>query len=428
MVEQEKTGILLTEADCFMYTLEKHLIRQPDGSTNVCRYLLELGNTIDAEEFARYINSIPELQWLASLHVVKKHWVALPAWEQQTGLKEIPVHVQYSDELLPEKILEQKMKLNGPQLKFDLVYRSGGGTGLIFSWHHLIMDGYGAALLLKQLAARNQVIHSVIDSNPKKIQGIAAIMKAARGKFFVDRISRKPLSSIAPIKELPNRSQKIRTICLSEKETERLDAMGVATGAHFGRSPLYLAASARSVCQVLQNRGVKVNDFWVPVPKDLRRKGADGPLLGNHTSFLFYRMKSNELGSFTQTVQSINAQMVEQVKSGISRDYDILMQLLRRTPTPLYYFWIKGPQGGSLASFLFTVAADHPDDFTFFQNIQIKDAWSFPPFIYPPGLGLAFMMFKKNLHIMINYFEGVVSNDELDLMEMSIKKDLLSNG
>jgi hypothetical protein len=118
--------------------------------------------------------------------------------------------------------------------------------------------------------------------------------------------------------------------------------------------------------------------------------------------------------------------MVELIKSKMSRDYDILMRFLRRTPTPLYYFWIKGPQGGSLASFLFTVAADHPPDFLKFGNHTIKDAWSFPSGIYPPGLSFAFMRFKNNLHVMIMYFEEVISESEIDLLEKQIRADLLS--
>lgn len=426
MTDNRNTGILLTEADCFMYTLEKHLIQQETGSSNVCRYLLELENKIDEEAFRNYIHSLSDLQWLASVRAEKPNWLAIPVWKKQNGLGEIPIHVHHTDEQMPLALLQQKSKPDEHQLRFDLLYRSNGNTGLVFSWHHLIMDGYGATLLLRQLASGTKALNELVDSHPKKILGIAPLANATRAKFFVDRISRKPLSSIAPVKKSKQEIYKIKTIAFTEDETIKLDALGLKAGSKFGRSALYLAASSRSIFHVLQNRGLDVNDFWVPVPKDLRKKGAEGPLLGNHTSFLFYRLKKNELESFEKTVQSINRQMVEQVKTSMSRDYDILMRYLRRTPTPLYYFWIKGPQGGSLASFLFTVAANHPDDFVSFQNHSIVDAWAFPSGIYPPGLGFAFMRFKNNLHIMVNYFEGVVSEEEINQIEYGLRIDLLS--
>jgi NRPS condensation-like uncharacterized protein len=427
MAEQNSTGILLTPADCFMHTLEKHMIGQAEGSTNVCHYLLELNGRLDAEKFQQQVNQVPELTWLSSLEPNKANAVAIPQWTVSKKPGDVPVQVHHSDDLMPEEILNQKIKPEDHQLNFDLVYRSNGTTGLIFSWHHLIMDGYAVVLLLKQLATAGlEKLNDVIDQHPQEILGLKQLGNAARAKFFIDRISRRPLSSIAPKRKLTAQYQKVKTIRFSPKETSLLDKLGLAVGARFGRSPLYLAASARSIYHVLQRRGVILKDFWIPVPKDLRKKGAEGPLLGNHTSFLFYRLKPKELESFPATVQSINNQMMNQVKSGIANDYDILMRYLRRTPTPLYYFWIKGLRGGTLASFLFTVAADHPQDFLTFQDHAIQDAWSFPSGVYPPGLSFAFMRFQGSLQLMLNYFQGVISEEEAEQILTSIKADLFS--
>jgi hypothetical protein len=289
------------------------------------------------------------------------------------------------------------------------------------------MDGYAAVLLLQQLAKSDlQNLQSVIDPDPKKMLGLPQLKNAARAKFFIDKVSRQPLTSIAPKEKLVSQKQKIKTVQFNEEETKSLDQLGLRVGARFGRSPLYLAASARSVYQILKNRGVPVKNFWIPVPRDLRKKGSTGPLLGNHTSLMFYRLKEKVLSSFPETVISVNEQMISQIKSGISSDYDMLIRMLRRTPTPLYYFWVKGLRGGSLASFLFTVAADHPDELMKFHGHDVKGAWSFPSGVYPPGLSFAFMRFKNTLQLMICYFEGVVSEAEADEMANSIRHDLIT--
>jgi hypothetical protein len=427
MTQSKNTGILLTEADCFMHALEKHHISNSGVSTNICHYLLELDGCFDADKFKRKINNNKEMLWLASLEPYKKFPFSLPKWISENKITDIPVLTHTTDELMPTIIINRGMRTDESNICVDILCRSSGNTALIFSWNHLIMDGYAVVLLLKQLAnCAGESLSHVVDEDQKKKLRFRELVNATRAKFFVDRISKKPLSSIAPEKSIRNRNQKIKIIRFSAEESAAVDKRGPQLGAQFGRSAFYLASAARGVKVLLQEKNIIQHDFWVPVPKDQRRKGSNGPLLGNHLSFLFYRLKADELNSLKETVKSVNAQMADQIKKGISKDYDMLMTYLRRTPTPLYYFWIKGPRGGSLASFLFTVAADHPDDFMKFDGHTIKEAWSFPPGIYPPGLNFAFMRFRDKLQIMIMYFEEVITEREIELLEISIKNDLLN--
>ncbi len=428
MSKTELNQILLTPADCFMLALEKQHIRRMDASNNTCRYLLELEGQLDVAVFRNNINSNRNLQRLAYLTAEKKYPLAIPTWKENETVNQIPITVTNTDSLITEEIVNRKISGDKPPLlSFDILIRSSGDSTLIFSWHHLLMDGYGAILLMKQLAngiAENEL--QLHDNIPSKKLKWTELINATRAKFFIDRISRKPLSGIFLSKRKNiNTKQKVRIIRFTEEETKQLDTVGPLLGAQFGRSALYLACAARSIRTLLIEKKIPIHDFWIPVPRDQRKKGARGPLLGNHLSFIFYRIKSNLLASLKQTVSSINQQMVDQIKTNMSRDYDILMRFLTRTPSPLYYFWIKGPKGGSLASFLFTVAADHPTDFLEFNNHKIKDAWNFPSNIYPPGLTFAFMRFQNRLHLMIVYFEEVISEDEMNTIEKQIRYELV---
>jgi hypothetical protein len=419
-------NIPLTAADCFMLVLEKHHIRKTGLSNNTCRYLLELDGYVDAKELHTRVNTHPDLQWLASIAPEKKHPFSIPAWKRQRKTYEIPVGEYTTDDLIPEEMINERITSHEPPfLRFDLLHRSDGNTALVFSWHHLLMDGYGAILLLRQLAKKEDWLRlELVDADEKHLPWIQ-LANATRAKFFVDRISKKPLSTIAPKKASATGYQKIRIVKFSPEDTSRIDAIGPSLGAQFGRSPLYLACTSRSVNELMKERGETPHDLWIPVPRDQRKKGAKGPLVGNHLSFLFYRLKKDVLSSLRKTVEAINEQMVNQIKTRMFADYDILMKYLRRTPSPLYYFWIKGPQGGSLASFLFTVSADHPDDFTRFGDHAIRDSWSFPSNIYPPGLTFAFMRYRDCLHLMILYFDDVLSTKELDRLEQRLKHELI---
>ena len=56
---------------------------------------------------------------------------------------------------------------------------------------------------------------------------------------------------------------------------------------------------------------------------------------------------------------------------------------------------------------------------------KIKDAWNFPSNIYPPGLTFAFMKFQSRLHLMVMYFEEVISEEEMDKIEKQIRYELI---
>jgi hypothetical protein len=410
-----------------MLALEKQHIRKTGISNNTCRYLLELTGYVGKDELHKKINAHPDLQWLASIAPEKKYPMSIPAWRKQATTYEIPVGEYTTDNLIPEEMINERITSHEPPfLRFDLLHRSGGNTAIVFSWHHLLMDGYGATLLLRQLAITGDWPRlQLVDETGEHILPWAQLKNATRAKFFVDRISKKPLSTIAPKQTSTAGYQKIRLVRFTPDETSMIDAVGPALGAQFGRSALYLGCTSRAVNQLLKDRGQQPHDLWIPVPRDQRKKGAQGPLVGNHLSFLFYRLNKHDLISLQKTVQAINAQMVSQIKTKMFSDYDILMRYLRRTPSPLYYFWIKGPQGGSLASFLFTVSADHPDDFTSFADHNITDSWSFPSNIYPPGLTFAFMRYRESLHLMILYFDDVLTTAELDKLEAQLKHELI---
>ncbi|MDH4089577.1 MAG: hypothetical protein OEV74_10380 [Cyclobacteriaceae bacterium] len=420
--------VYLTEGDCFMLALEKKHMHQTGISNNTCRYLLTVDGYIAHEEFRKKINNNHDLTWLASLVPEKRFPLSLPRWKVSAQTAVVPVWIHESEEFLPAAIVARKISIDAPpSLTFDIIYRSNGDSTLLFSWHHLLMDGHGAILLLKQIAKDIATTSPYLyDHDKRALLGLRSFWQAARAKFFVDRVSKKPLSGIMDLNRKINKTQKIKILNFSKDETIKMDEIAPRLGAQFGRSPFYLACAARTVCAILKKRDIKVHDFWIPVPRNQRKMGAKGPVLGNHIAFLFFRLKRDDLNSFAACVSSINEQTKSQIRSGMAKAYDLLTRFLRRTPLPLYYFWIKGPKGGSLASFLFTVAADHPEELSTFDGHKVKEALSIPSNIYPPGLTFAFMHSQGCLQLMVLYFEGLLQESEIEHLEKQIRHELLT--
>jgi len=415
-------NLFLTGADCFILALEKHN-RIQGASGNTCRYVLELDGKLDASSFKKKINENETVRYLSSLSVYRKRLFSKPEWKS-SAIKDIEVNEYRSDVFLPGEILAKNFSVDTSNLfSFDIVHRSNQNSCLILSWHHLLMDSYGAVLLLRQLELNDKIILSVEEEKIKF--NLDNIKQAHRAKFFIDRSSRKELSGINIAEVYKSVNQKIKIIAFTKEETQKIENNASLSGAKFGLSPLYLACASRGVKQILVGRNLPVANFWVPVPQNKRKKGAFWPLLSNHLSFLFYRISHAELSSLKQSVTSINNQMVDQMRKGLPKAYDVLLNFLRRIPSSVYYKLIKGPKGNSLASFLFTVAEEHPNGLLKFEGLNVVNALSIPPNNFKPGLTFAFMKFNNCLQLMVLYFEEVITEKEFSNLEKQLKHELV---
>ncbi len=415
--------LYLTGADCFILALEKHNQLQ-GASGNTCRYVLELDGRLNADTFKKKINQNKTVQQLASLSVQKGNLFSKPRWKQN-GIKDVEVNIHESDLFLPDYILNKNFSIDESNLfSFDILNRSDGNSCLILSWHHLLIDGYGAVLLLRQIASNNEIDLTIAE---KKVTfNFKNLQQATKAKRFIDKTSKKELSGITSNLNSRLVTQKVNIVSFTKKETIEIESNASTLGAKFGVSPFYLACSANAVKHILEKRKTSVTNFWIPVPQNKRKKGSQFPLVSNHLSFLFYRISNNEFNSLQQTVKSLNNQMVNQIRKGLPKSYDILLNLLKRIPSSLYYQFIKGPKGNSLASFLFTVAEEHPQDLLQFEGLNVINALSIPPNNFKPGLTFAFMKFNNCLQIMVLSFEEIISKTEMTNLETQLKHELIT--
>ena len=415
----------LTATDCFILALEEHNYHQ-GISGNTCRYVMELEGKLNVENLKLKLkNNIPT-QTLASFSIHKPGFLKVPQWKSNSDF-EIDINCMEDDTFLPDGVINKIISAKKTTLfAFDVIFRNNGNTTLVFSWNHLLMDGYGAVLYLKQLNISNQNESIVIASNTSSKFSWEGLKAATKAKFFISNSSKNPTCGISPTQHYLKVNQKIKVIRFSSEETYQIDTIAPKLGSKFGRSPYYLACAARSVKEILIQRKTNITNFWIPVPQNQRKKGASGPLLGNHLSFIFYRIHTKTLCSLENTVLSINNQMVDQVRKGIPKAYDILMNYLKWLPSSLYYQLIKGPQGKSLSGFLCTFAEDHPSELSQFEGQNVLDALSFPPNTYPPGLTFAFMRFQNKLQLMMLYYEEALSEKEAAIIEQQIKYELVN--
>ncbi|MBU2915767.1 hypothetical protein [Reichenbachiella agariperforans] len=414
----------LTGFDTFLLALEQQY-NQNDIAGNTCYYVIDLEGALDHEALADRIISNEYFQVLSSLRYEKEKALGIPKWHLRSKDTTRIEHF-VTDQLIPQVVLDRRLGADVGCLSLDTVARSDGRSTVILSWNHLLMDGYGAVLFLKRLLGSDDSFDpALLMSYQAPVYNLSAFWKATKAKFFIDYTSRPRLSMISPPLYDVNSQERVSVLDFDPKQVRQIEAAALHSGARFGRSAFFLACIARAVQSVLVQRGDGVHNFWIPVPRDNRRKGALGPIIGNRLSFLFYRLKKKQMSSIESCVDAINNQMRDQIKHKSHESYNHLMDFMKWLPLNLYYYLVKRRGGNAIASFLFTVAADHPSDLETVMGQRVINALSLPANAYPPGLTFAMMNFRGSLKLMILYHTQALSDAEYSGMAKQLQQELL---
>ncbi len=418
----------LSGADWFMMAMEPHMTRfKPVG--NVCRYVMFLNGRIESQQLRNLLAEKKVTEWLAGLRIKKGLPFQIPRWVHSADHTWVNIREHESgDAVIPEHIMHRDISMEEPPLfQFDIIHRPGNQSTLLFSWHHILMDGRGAGMLLRYLNGEAEFPdYSCLVPRDRKSHTVReAWNNMMETKDFLKESSLKPLATFLREEPTVQPQTHYRIMKFDQEQTRCIHAHAQQNGSRFGHSPFYLAVTARAAHEILKRRGDTGKPFWIPVPQDERLRGAAGPLITNQLSFIFYRIPPSVLGSVKEAVQHINGQLVQQIRDGIPDSYGRMMDWFRRMPLNLYYRLIKGPAGGSIASFLFSVAADSPEDLNRFMGLEVEDAINFPPNTYPPGLTVVFMRFRGTLKVITSYVEQSISTFEVSCLEEVIRQGLM---
>ena len=401
----------LTGIDSFILALERHY-KSNKSSSNTCSYIIDLDGILETDRLKRELQENEIVQWISKFYVSKL--ISKKRWRRDENSIISVSEIDDASEFSLDKSI-------APLLRFGIQHLEGKKSRLVMSWHHLLMDGYGAVLLLKSLGKTLREVSYDANSSSKENK---SLRKAIRAKLFLDSTSKGAISDFLQGKH-DKGTPKLEIINFSEEEVSLLKEKAIACGAVYGLSTFYLSSVSIAMKNILANRGQKNINFWVPIPHDSRKKGANFPILGNNLTFLFYRIFEEHMVDLKSSIKSLNEQTIHQIKHDIPSSYISLMHYLKNIPSNLYYYWIKGPMGKSLSSFLLTVAAEHPETLKELFGLKITNAISLPPNMYPPGITFAFNTFEKRQQLAIQYYENVFSSNEIQGLIDEIKTLLI---
>ena len=420
--------ITLSGADCFFLSMEKHYEKY-GSSGNACHLLISPSVKISKDILQKKIAEFPIFNWLSKIELNRGTFFGIPKWEYNSEkkstlqIKEIIDHA----EGLPAEVVNAGIFLKDSCLfKFSVVYRKNGDTDLVFSWHHILMDARGAETLMKLLGGEiKEEKVNYFPEKEKKMNAFKAFYILHFSKEFIKRSSKKPLVQLVEKKPDYIPTSLYHVLELSEEQTTQLDKRALENGAKVSKGSFFLASTTKAINDWLLSKGNKVGSFWIPIPQNRRPRGSYGPVISNLQAFMFYRIPRERALNLKGCTEFITTQMFDLIRHKRPDDYAVMSGLLRRLPSDFYYWLIKGPAEGSVASFLYSDPG--VNDFKTFMGQPIKNVTNYPPGTFPPGLMTIYERFNGKQKIVINYTLQVVSKEDLSILENNLLKELLGD-
>ncbi|MFQ5590453.1 MAG: hypothetical protein ACE5HE_04740 [Phycisphaerae bacterium] len=436
--------IPLSGGDYFVLALD-HLMRRVDLRGNFCRLVIQLDSTLDRTRFRSALARSELINLLCGLHPARRFPYITPKWFTKDEKARVVVTEHAVDasadpeEVLPASVPElTSTGARAPGLVFDLVEYSDGRTAIVMTWHHVLMDALGGELLVQHLNRdgdgygptdgaseiwRSNGSQSVIRSMLRYPRRLAATRRAV---LFVAKTSRVPIASLTrSVAGGSGSCTRYHFISFDEGTTRLIDAHVDQMGARYHQGLFFLASTIQAFHGVLNRRGAGKGAYVVPVPLNLRKRGAMGPVCANPITFQFFRIDRGQIGSLSETYVALKEQMVNQLREGIPRCYVAMMEVFKNVPLGLYARLVRGPTRGQLSSFFYSYTGETCAGMDHFLGARVRAVRHMAPVAHPPGVAVVFSRQRSQLSATLSWVDGCFARTELGLFSDTLREQLV---
>jgi hypothetical protein len=450
----------LTGADCFLRAFDREG-RRFAGSSHASQLVLRLGPGFDPERLRAWIARAAEEAPILRAPIRRPLGVGAPVYDLERAarapLPRVDVHPPFpparieaasgaarraSDataaaarpipEIFFSRLNDVFEARRGELLGFDVVpYEGGAGTDLAMTWIHMLFDGAGSEAFVRWLDERFRG-----ERKPGALPGSGAgdasprPLGAGRGRMaqawqrHMRGLADPPPRSLAGPRRRARQALRYELETLSREETAAAVARATERAGFLTPMPFYLAAAIRAHAAVFRARGVDPRSFVVPLPVNLRPKGAEGALFRTHVSMLWFRAAPAEAESLEGLIESLKRQRREAVKAGLVEAGVAAMDYARFAPAPLYARVARRAFGGELCSFFFAFTDPFLPGLGSFLGAPIENGFHAPSVPPSPGSGLILSIREGRLNVTLVYQAGAISGDERWLLRERLRQDL----
>ncbi len=424
----------LTGCDAYFLALED-LMRDVGQGVPAGLTVLELESEPEFDALADAARRVSLSHPLLHARLVRRGWFGVPCWEAKPpwdgGAVRVVAHNGVESlESFCSRLLETDVD---GFLELHLV-RGRELAALVAKWRHVLFDGRGAELLLRELAAfaadPDRPAEPVASWGvPFEMPGsVADGMKMA--KPFLKRHdvlkggNFKALGGAVP---RPS-AARFRLVRFDGSETRRIhDRADAVTGGIF-LLPYFLAVAARAHAEVFRFRNEDPLGYQVQTPVQIRRRREEHPIFQNQVGVLPFHLIPDDVADLRRAVGEVQRQFESSVREGVEGAFGVVLGWMRRLPPGVYRRFLQFDTCGQIASFFHSHTGEFLKGVDSICGARILDGWHVPTVSQPPGTGVFFSERKGRLSATIAWREGSLGELEVDVLEGSLRRDLLGEG
>jgi hypothetical protein len=433
----------LTGADCFLRAFDSE-VRRTGGSSHLAQLALRLGPGLDARALAKLIAEVAEAQPILRAPIRRPYGLLPPEFRLDLAARAPMPRVEIHDlpradgeapipPLFAERLNERVDGRRGELLRCDVVRYDGGAAGsdVAFTWLHMLLDGSGSERFVRWLDEVGRGARSAAelpDEAPShsarpdaRAHGEAAMRWRARMRSFS---ARSPRSLAGPLARTPQRLE-VDLATFTREESASIAARARKLAGFLTPMLFYLAASVRAHDAVFRLRGIDPHSFVVPLPVNLRAKGAGGEIFGTRVSMLWFQVFPESCADFETLLGELKAQRLAAIKEGMVEAGTAAMDYARWLPRGAYARMARRSFGGELCSFFFAYTDECLPGMTSFLGAPIRNAFHAPSVPPSPGSVAVFSLRDGRLNFSHVRQAGVFSGFELVRFRRSLRADLL---
>ena len=330
---------------------------------------------------------------------------------------------------LLERVMNAPLALGGVPFnaRVDVVALRDGQCLAALSWSHLLLDGKGAELLLAELARLCDGIDLPDDSRPPARPSRTLIQKFRATKPALDHLTGLQESGVPSLGGPRARRGRglYEVLTFDADESDRVRARIEGAGAALFPFTFYVACVARAHDRVFQHRGRAPKGYGISVPTQTRRRGARGPLFGNHVGVLYFNPRREHLGCLAATASAMKAQFAVMTRARVAESFDSMLDLMRPVPTSVFLWIIRAQFRGEICSCFHSYTGPFAPELTEFAGGRVLNAYHLPCLGTPPGTGIFFGEHAGRINVTISWREGALDDTERRLMIGQLREDLL---
>jgi hypothetical protein len=441
MANDPQSFVALTPADCMLRALD-HEARLYHGASHISQLVLRLGPGFDAEQLRLTIERLAQETPIVRAPIHRRFGIGAPIYDL-AGAPRRPlprlrvVELPAADPGEPPQqflaALNEPMAIErGELLRFD-VARYGGGTAtdVAISWVHMLLDGAGSEGFVRSLDAlwRGANDTAAFSCGADDTGATAPLRergrRASTWQRHVHGFARHPPASLAGPLRRVGQQLRYRVQTFAADETRRIAVNAKRLAGFLTPALFYMAAVIRAHHELFRARGAVPQSYVIPLPVNLRPKGAEGAVFRTHVSLLWFQILAPLAEDFDALLAELKRQRHESIRGGQVESGAAAMEFARLMPKRLFGRMVRGTLSGELCSFFFAFTGDFLGRLDSFLGAPIVNGYHVPAVPPSPGSCAALSLRAGRLNLTHVYQQGVVGDDELVAFANTMRRELL---